>query len=82
MKGGDEMFELSIIVGIVTGLGQIMKNFIPSKFMPIVSLVLGIIAGFFFGEGLVAERIFVGVAIGLAASGLFDIAKIPAKVKK
>lgn len=76
------MFELAIIVGIVTGLCQVVKNFMPSKFMPIVSVVLGIIAGYFFGDGLVAERIFVGVAIGLAASGLFDIAKIPAKVKK
>lgn len=76
------MFEMAIIVAIVTALGQVVKGFVPSKFMPIASVVIGIAAGYFFVEGTVAVRVVYGVAIGLSASGLFDVAKLPAKVKK
>lgn len=73
------MFELAIIVAIITGLGQVAKQFVPTKFMPIVSLVFGVVAGVTLVEGSIQEQIFVGIAMGLAASGLFDIAKLPSK---
>jgi uncharacterized spore protein YtfJ len=73
------MFELAIIVAVITGVGQVVKNFVPSKFMPIVSLILGAAAGIAFVDASLQEQIFVGLAMGLAASGLFDIAKLPTK---
>lgn len=29
------MFELAIIVAVIIGLGQVIKQFVPSKFMPL-----------------------------------------------
>jgi hypothetical protein len=73
------MFEFAVIVAIITGLVQVVKQaeVVPNKAMPIVSIVLGMAAGYFFVEGAVDERIFIGIAMGLAASGLFDVAKLP-----
>lgn len=76
------MFELAIIVAVITGVGQVAKNFVPSKFMPIVSLALGVGAGFAFVQGSIQEQVFYGLAMGLAASGLFDVAKLPSKAKE
>ncbi|MDC3413950.1 holin [Terrihalobacillus insolitus] len=75
------MIELGVIVAVIIGIGQIAKEFIPKKFMPIVSLVLGVVAGVVFLEGAIEEKVFYGIAIGLAASGLFDVAKLPTKKK-
>jgi uncharacterized spore protein YtfJ len=73
------MFELAIIVAVITGVGQVVKQFVPAKFMPIVSLVLGIAAGLGFLDASLKEQIFIGLAMGLAASGLFDLATLPSK---
>lgn len=75
------MFQLVVIVSLVTGVCQIVKLYVPTKVMPIVSLGIGLTAGFTFTSGTIQEHIFNGVAIGLAASGLFDVTKIPAKSK-
>ncbi|MFD2694578.1 hypothetical protein [Sporolactobacillus shoreicorticis] len=75
------MFQLVVIVALVTGLCQVVKQYVPSKIMPAISLMIGLAAGFTFTEGTIREHIFNGVAIGLAASGLFDLSKIPAKNK-
>lgn len=76
------MFELGVIVALVVGIGQVAKGFVPTKFMPIVSLVIGIVSGFVFLDGAIEEKVFYGIAIGLAASGLFDVAKISTKKDK
>ena len=74
------MFELAVIVAVIIGVGQVIKEYVPNKFMPLVSLGLGLVAGFLFVDvGTIQERIFVGLAMGLSASGLFDIAKIKKK---
>ncbi|SFG29440.1 hypothetical protein [Sporolactobacillus nakayamae] len=75
------MFQLVVIVALVTGLGQVMKQYVPSKIMPAISLAIGLAAGFTFTAGTIQEHIFNGIAIGLAASGLFDVSKIPVKNK-
>lgn len=50
------------------------------KIMPI-SLGISMTASFAFILGSVQEHIFIGIAIGLVASGLFDVTKIPTKSK-
>lgn len=70
------MFELAIIVAVVTGLVQVAKAAgLPSKFAPILSIVLGLCGGMYAANDI-KEIIFIGLAIGLASSGFFDIAKI------
>lgn len=76
------MIDLAIIVAVIVGLGQVLKSFIPSKFMPLVSLGLGIVAGIGYVDGSIHEQIFIGIAMGLAASGAFDVAKLPKKIKE
>ncbi|WP_033829086.1 hypothetical protein [Bacillus andreraoultii] len=73
------MIDYAVIVAIIVGLTEIIKRYLPSKFMPIVSLILGIVAGLFYVEGDLKMQIFVGIAMGLAASGLFDVAQIGKK---
>lgn len=76
------MIEMAIIVAVITGLGQVVKEFIPTKFMPLASLVLGVAGGLAFIEGTVQIQVFTGLAMGLAACGLFDVASIPKKANK
>ncbi|QAA23777.1 hypothetical protein [Sporolactobacillus terrae] len=73
------MFQLVVIVALVTGLCELIKLYVPSKIMPAISLAIGIAAGFTFISGTIQEHVFNGLAIGLAASGLFDISKMPTK---
>lgn len=73
------MFEISftILIAVVVALTQIVKGFgINSKYLPLVSLVLGVIGGVVFLDALLKETILYGIIIGLSASGLFDQSKI------
>jgi len=76
------MFDLAVIVAVIVGLGQVFKSFISSRYMPIVSLVLGVIAGIVYVDGTIQEQVFIGIAMGLAASGAFDVAKLPKKLNE
>lgn len=73
------MIDVAVIVAVICGFGQVFKQFIGSKYMPIVSLVLGVSAGLAFIDGSVQEQVFIGLSMGLAASGAFDVANIPKK---
>lgn len=72
------MFELEaygiVFIPIILGLVEIGKSLgMPKKYSPIMSLVLGIIAGVVYvhPENL-AAAILVGIALGLAAVGLYS----------
>lgn len=72
------MFELEaygiVLIPVILGLAEIAKSLgMPKKYSPIVSLVLGIIAGIVYvhPENLVAA-ILVGIALGLSAVGLYS----------
>lgn len=73
------MIEISftILIAVVIALTQIVKGFgIDSKYLPLVSLILGVLGGIVFLDGLLKETILYGAIIGLSASGLFDQSKI------
>lgn len=73
------MFEIAIIIAVVVALTQLIKPFTSTKYLPLISLALGLIGGYFYGDGLLQERIMIGLMIGLSASGLFDQSKIITK---
>jgi len=75
------MFTVTIIVAVIVGLGQLAKGLnMPVKYIPLLSLVLGIVAGIFLVDAdTVQEHIFQGIMIGLSAAGLFDQTKIVTK---
>lgn len=73
------MFDIALLIAVIVALTQLMKNFIPNKYLPGLSLVLGVITGIFYVEGDIKTQIMYGLMIGLSASGLFDQSKIVTK---
>lgn len=65
-----------LTIPAVTAIAQAIKMLgVPSKAMPIISIVLGIIMGLIFAGGGWIENAAIGLFIGLAASGLYDNVK-------
>lgn len=76
------MFEIAIIIAVVLALTEFVKRLsvVPEKYLPAVSLVLGLLAGLFYVDVVTTqEKIMFGLMIGLSAAGLFDQSKIVTK---
>jgi len=73
------MFDIALLITVIVALTQLVKNFVPNKFLPVVSLILGLIAGIFYADGDLKNQVMYGLMIGLSASGLFDQSKIVTK---
>ena len=77
------MIEITdvVVVAVIIGLVQLVKQlaWIHEKYMPLLSVVLGIIAGVIYFEGEITVRIMFGIVLGLSAAGLFDQTKIVTK---
>lgn len=79
------MLDYALIVTVIIGITELIKQAIPDKFsylkkfIPIVSLALGVVGGIVYVDEVLRTQVFIGLAMGLAASGLFDIASIPKK---
>ena len=72
--------ELLVYVGVITTLVEVLKKYVPTistvGWAPrMISLALGVGAGFIFMQGDLETKIAGGIALGLASSGLFDNAK-------
>lgn len=72
------MYDLALIVAVIIALTELVKRTLPidKKYLPIISLAFGILAGVVYVAGSIEERIFTGLVLGLTASGLFDQTKI------
>lgn len=75
------MFDIALIIAVIVGLIELVKKLeaVPVKYMPLFSLLFGIIAGVLYIEGSFKEQLMYGIMIGLSASGLFDQSKIITK---
>jgi hypothetical protein len=60
------------LLPVVIGLLEIVKMFkVPTKYIPLISLAIGILMGIFFiAPGEYPKAILLGVQLGLAAVGL------------
>ena len=78
------MFDIALIIAVVVALTEMIKKTdkVSNKYMPAISLVLGLIASILYIDGTVNEQIMYGLMIGLSASGLFDQTKIITKDDK
>lgn len=74
-------FDDAALTGIIVGLVQLAKETgLPARWAPLLSLALGVAAGIFVvSPGDVVQGILAGVAMGLAAVGLFSGVKNVAK---
>jgi hypothetical protein len=77
------MLELGVVIAVLIGLGQIAKQLgLPTKYIPLMNLVLGVAVGLLGGLGAdisILEQIIAGAVVGLTASGLYDQKKIITK---
>ena len=73
---------MAVIVALIMAVNQGIKQVIPAKFIPLVSVGLGLVAGLFVlpYEGGVQAGIINGLAMGLSACGLFDLGKKAATI--
>ncbi len=61
------------IIPLIVGLVQLVKKLgLPSRFAALLSVVLGVGAGFVMHPGNVSQAVIVGLMIGLSASGLYS----------
>jgi len=75
----NNMFELALVIAVVIALTELVKRLeiIPVKYLPALSLVLGLVAGIFYVDAsTIQDKIMFGLMIGLSAAGLFDQTKI------
>jgi hypothetical protein len=65
------------LVPVVMAMVELLKRVgIPKKFSPIVAIILGILAGFYYlAPDDPPKAIFLGIVVGLSAIGLFSGAK-------
>lgn len=77
------MIEITdvLIIAVIIGLVELVKRleWLPVKYLPLLSLVLGVIAGVIYLEGTLKIKIILGIVMGLSASGLFDQSKLITK---
>lgn len=64
-------------VALIMALAQLVKELgVPSKFIPVIDVVLGVLSGVcvygLLGKMGIAYGIILGVALGLSACGLFS----------
>ena len=71
-----QIYDIAI-VPVILALVQLAKQAgLTNRFAPVVSLLLGIAAGFvYLAPGDPAKAVFVGIVMGLSAVGLFSGAK-------
>lgn len=76
------VIDIALIVTVIIALGEIIKKMevLPVKYLPIINVVLGVVAGIVYLDGAIEETVLQGLIIGLTASGVFDLSK--AKTKK
>ena len=68
--------ETVILVPVIVGLVEIVKRLgMPSRFCPVLAVVLGIGLSFAGLHPSPLETILEGVVAGLSASGLYDVGK-------
>ncbi len=70
-------YVVLVLIPILVGLLQVVKaaDKIDVKYIPILSVVGGLVIGFFFGELDTKGNIILGLVIGLSAVGLFSSTK-------
>lgn len=78
------MLDLVVIVSILTALGKLIEVYIPHKYIALIQLALGALAGgFYISAGTLSDNILIGIVAGLSASGFMKLADIPLdKIKK
>jgi hypothetical protein len=69
------MQDFAVLTGLVLGITQLIKGFIPSKWVPLTSVVLGVAMGMGYAlqqNANIYEGLVMGLIASLSANGLYD----------
>jgi hypothetical protein len=70
------MLEMSVVVAIMIAMGQLFKLYFDGRYVPILTMVIGIIAGIYYLPHATLEAgILQGIIAGLTANGFYDLTK-------
>ena len=77
------MEESAIAVAVITFLTQIIKSFVPEKFVRLVPVVLGVLYTTAQMGAIHLDVVIYGILLGMASMGAYDVAHldVPNKVK-
>lgn len=67
----DESYYGMILIPIIVGVVAIFKPMLPTKFLPLLSILFGIFGAFVIYEDW-KEAVLMGIVSGLSASGLWS----------
>lgn len=75
------MIELGFITALIIGINEMVKRYeyVPKRFLPLSSVLLGVLAMLLMHQYSISDCVFIGIAIGLSANGLFDMTKLVTK---
>ncbi|MCR8843064.1 holin [Paenibacillus sp. SC116] len=77
------MYEIGVVAAVIIALGEFAKIYVDAKYIPLLSMVLGIVAGIvYIPHETIADGVFVGILTGLAACKLYDVGVKPLVVRK
>lgn len=65
---------LPVLVGLIMGIVQVIKGFIPERFVPLSALCIGVALSTLW-TGFDSASIFTGLFAGLSSMGLFSGSK-------
>lgn len=72
------MFEMATMVAVIMALGELIKRqeYVSSKYIPIITMGLGIIAGIvYIPHSTIAEGVMNGIIAGLTSNGVYSLGK-------
>lgn len=78
------IIDIALLIAVVIALTEVVKNTtkVSIRYVPLISLILGVISGVLYLDGDLKETVLYGIIVGLSASGLFDQSKIITKGDK
>lgn len=63
---------IAVLIPIVVGLTSVAKNYISIRWIPLTSIILGILGSFLLPAATVQITILSGIIVGLSACGLYS----------
>ena len=72
---GIEIYGIAL-VPLIVGIVEVVKQVgLPTRFAPLLALLLGLGSGFVMHTTSISEALVIGVMVGLSASGLYSAGK-------
>lgn len=78
----DNLVEGGAVVAVTVGLVQVSKQYVPAKYIPLLSIGFGVLVSlaYAFSQGMdLITATIQGVVVGLTASGAYDTVRGVAK---